>query len=274
MNKKLFLAGALALSMLTGSVHAEQSAAQDYREMFRAENFYLEYRDAKGSKDRTIKRLAAYDNKRMERANYSTPTWVKACNPLGALFGDRGKQYPLVLHKDGKYYQFSENDKAIELDEDRLGDENLNPREGWNGVRRKLALPIELSVFCPDDPYSSVSDALGTPHFVNSYKKKVGKREYDCDRYVAAIKNLSGDESAQLVYEMIYDQGRLIEAQLSMERDGIEYPVNTIEIKKLTSEVPKNAFKIGRRTSKTAAGTGDINDLLEYRVVVGTMEEL
>ena len=38
MNKKLFLAGALALSMLTGSVHAEQSAAQDYREMFRAEN--------------------------------------------------------------------------------------------------------------------------------------------------------------------------------------------------------------------------------------------
>ena len=274
MNKKLFLAGALALSMMTGAAHAEQSAAENYREMFRAEQFYLEYRNARGSTDRTVKRLAAYDDKRMERANETTPTWVKAFNPLGALFGDRGKQYPTVLHKDGKYYQFSENDKAIELDEDRLGDENLNPREGWNGVRRKLALPIELSVFCPDDPYSSVSSAIGAPHFVNSYVKTVGKKKYDCDRYEATIKSLSGDESAQLIYDMTYDEGRLIEARLSMERDGLEYPINAIEIKKLTGEIPKGAFKIGRHASRTAAGTGDLNDLLENRIVVGTMEEL
>ncbi len=274
MNKKIFLAGALALSLMTGAAHAEQSAAKNYREMFRAEQFYLEYRNVRGSTDRTVKRLAAYNDKRMERSNETTPMWVKACNPLGALFGDRGKQYPLVLHKDGKYYQFSENDKMIELDEDRLGDENLNPREGWNGVRRKLALPIELSVFCPDDPYSSVSSAIGNPTFVNSYVKTVGKKQYDCDRYEATVKSLSGDESAQLIYEMTYDAGRLIEARLSMERDGLEYPINAIEIKKLTSEVPKGAFKIGRHASRTPAGTGDLDDLLENRKVIGTMEEL
>ncbi len=281
MNKKIFLAGALALSMLTGAAHAEQPAAQEYRRLLSSGHFYLEYRDENLSKavkeydSKQIRVLAAFDNKRMERSNYVTPTWVKACNPLGALFGNRASRYPTVLHKDGKYYQFLENDKAIELDEDKLGDENLNPREGWNGVRRKLALPIELSVFYPDDPYSSISSALGTPTFVDSYKKTIDKDEYDCDRYVAEIKSLSGDESAQLVYEMIYDQGRLIEAHLSMERDGIEYPINTITIKTLAAEAPRGGkFKIGRRTQLKSAGVGDYNDLLEQRVDVGTMEEL
>ena len=281
MNKKLFLAGALALSMLTGAAHAEQPAAEEYRRLFNSGTFYLEYRDENLSKtvkeydSKQIRVLASFDNKRMERSNYVTPTWVKAFNPLGTLFGNRASRYPTVLHKDGKYYQFLENDKAIELDESKLGDENLNPREGWNGVRRKLALPIELSVFCPDDPYSSVSTALGAPTFINSYTKNVGKKEFDCDRYVADIKSLSGDESAQLVYEMIYEQGRLIEADLSMERDGIEYPINKILIKTLSETAPKGGkFKIGRKTKLKSAGTGDYNDLLEQRIDVGTMEEL
>ena len=281
MNKKIFLAGALALSLMTGAAHAEQPAAEEYRRLFGAGTFYLEYRDENLSKAvkeydaKQIKVLAAFDNKRMERSNYVTPEWVKACNPLGALFGNRASRYPMVLHKNGKYYQFLENDKAVELDENKLGDENLNPREGWNGVRRKLALPIELSVFCPDDPYSSVSNALGTPTFVNSYVKTVGKKQYDCDRYVAEVKSLSGDESAQLIYDMTYDEGRLIEAQLSMERDGVEYPINKILIKTLTEKAPRGGkFKIGRKTKLQAAGTGDHNDLYEYRVDAGTMEEL
>ncbi|MBQ9478517.1 MAG: hypothetical protein IJU71_03100 [Selenomonadaceae bacterium] len=281
MNKKLLLAGALALSMLTGTTHAEQPAAEEYRRLFSSGTFYLEYRDENLSKmvkdydSKQIKVLASFDNKRLERSNYVTPTWVKACNPLAALFGNRTSRYPTVLHKDGKYYQFLENDKAIELDEDKLGDENLNPREGWNGVRRKLALPFELSVFCPDDPYSSVSSALGTPTFVNSYKKTVGKKEFDCDRYRAEVKSLSGDDTAQLVYDMIYDQGRMIEADLAIERDGVEYPINKILIKTLTEKAPKGGkFKIGRKTKLHAAGMGDYNDLLEQRADVGTMEGL
>ncbi len=270
--KKILLSGALAMSMLISSASAEQPAAQEYRDMFRAGEFYIEYADA--SKPKEIKFLAAFDNKRMERAHELTPAWVRACNPLGAMFGSRGTKYPTVLHKDGKYYQFLEDDRALELDENQLGEENLNPREGWNGVRRKLALPIELSVFYPNDPYSSLSQALETPKFVNSYQKSVGKKQYDCDRYAAEIVSLSGDETAQLLYDMLYDEGRLIEAQVSILRDGVEYPVNRIAIKKITGEIPAKAFKIGRKTTTYAAGKGDAHDLIEKRVPVGSMEGL
>ena len=84
MNKKLFLAGALALSMLTGAAHAEQPAAEEYRRLFGAGTFYLEYRDenlskaVKGYDSKQIRVLAAFDKNEGMMTDLFGKDWSKA----------------------------------------------------------------------------------------------------------------------------------------------------------------------------------------------------
>lgn len=274
MNKKMIAASLLTALALTGvpsDSSAEQAAAEQYRQMFRAEEFYLEYKDLDQPKAK-VKMIAAYDQKRMERAMYPTPKWMNVFNPLSALFSRSDNKYPDVLNKDGKYYQFLESDRAIELDEARVDDENLDPRQGWSDISQKLAVPIELAVFYWNDPYRPKTSALEAPIFLGSSKLTVGRTEYDCDRYSSAINRANGSSESQLIYEMLYLDGRLREAHLSIEEDGIEYPISRLQIRKLSGEIPKKLFKIKRNAKTYAAGTGDMSDLLEQPKQVGTME--
>ena len=247
---------------------AEQAAAEEYRKIFRSGTFYLEYKDAYESKV-----LAEFNNKRMERTEYLKMNWAVYMNPLGALFGGSGSKYPEVLHQNGKYYQFIDEDAAIVLPENKLTDENLDPRQGWNLVNSKLAVPNELSVFYWNDPYLKKSNVISAPQFVTSTIKTVGNKNYDCDKYVSIVK-VSSDAKVQIIYEMIYDEGKLIEANSSIFQSGIEYPINKIKIKRLLGEVPDGAFKVNKKTKVYAAGLGDMYDLTAQLVQVELLEGL
>lgn len=270
--KKKFVAAAIALSVGLG-IHpagAEQPAAEGYRQIFRSGTFYVEYKD-----NYTVRIIGEKDGKRMERTKYETGmSWMAVLNPLGMLFGGSSPKHPEVMHKDGKYYQFTEKNKATVCDDDKLNEENLNPREGWSNIGQKLALPTELAVFFWDDPYRVQINALSAPTETWSGQKTIDDKVYDCDRYASGINSASGKEEAYYVYDMLYLEGALKKIQSYVVRNNEEYPVNTLDIKKIEGTVPEDLFKIGKNTKIYAAGTGDMNDLLEQPEQIDTMEAL
>lgn len=259
MLKKFITAVFLSSVLSFATTNAEQPAAEEYRQIFHGGNFYLEFKDKWGTRI-----IANEDGVRMERMNYTfeqgAMVWL---NPLGAIFGGTGDKNPEVMHKDGKYYHFVAKKKANVCSEKNLHDENLDPRQGWNKISQKLAVPNELAVFFWDDPYRAKSPAISAPKFSETVQKIFGGKNYVCDRYVSEIRTIDGRESARLVYDMLYKDGQLFRAELYIVRNDIEYPVNELEIVRIQRDVPKDTFKIYKGTKLYSAGTGDIDDLLE-----------
>lgn len=268
MWKKIFATAFVSL-MLMNSAAAELDAAREYREIFRGGNFYLEFKDKWGTRI-----IVGSSGTRMERMNYTFDSGAMAwLNPLGAIFGGTGDKNPEVMHKDGKYYHFVSKRKVNVCSEENLHDENLDPRQGWNKISQKLAVPEELAVFFWDDPYRAKSSAISAPKFSESVKKILDGKQYDCDRYVSSIRQLNGSSAAHLVYDMIYRDGQLFLAQMYIVRNGTVYPVSELEVIRIQREIPKNTFKIYKGTKLYAAGVGDIDDLLENPREIGTMED-
>lgn len=268
MYKKFFIAISLLTIMIANTVSAEQPAANEYRKIFHSGNFYVEFKD-----NYTTRALSEANGKRMERTIYNGIELAVAFNPLASLFGGGVPKNPDSMYEDGKYYQFLEKNEALVISKDQMDDENLDPRQGWNGIRQKLSLPMELAVFYWDDPYNDKSNALNRPKFFESGKKNVGKKNCDYDRYISTIKSTSSNEETKLVYDAIYEAGKLIEIQSYILKGDKEYPVNVLKVKRIEGEIPKDAFKIEKNTKIYAAGIGDMNDLLEDPVQVGVMRE-
>ena len=264
MKRKFILLLALSLLFSMNDVFAEQPAAEKYRQMFQSGTFYLEYKDSNESKV-----LAEFDNKRMERIKYLKMNWAVYFNPLGALFAGSGSKRPEILHQNGKYYQFIDEDAAIVMEEDKLNDENIDPRQGWNLVTKKLSIPMELTVFYWNDPYFKKANSIEPPKFLESTKKTINNKQYDCDIYSSSIKGIN---NTQIIYEMLYSEGNLVEAHSSILEAGILYPINRLQIKKILGEMPKGAFKINKKTKVYSAGIGDMYDLTSQLVQVGTLE--
>lgn len=259
----------IALSLwiiLISNAFAEQSIANEYRKIFHSGNFYVEFKD-----NYTNRAIAESDGKRMERTLYSGTKIVMALNPLGALLGGSEAKNPEVMYENGKYYQFIEKNMALMLPEEQINDENLDPRQGWSSIRQKLALPNELSMFFWEDPYRDKSNSIAKPKFIGSSQKLLNNKEYDCDKYVAVIKNIAGNSESKIIYDMVYDNGHLIEVHSYIFENNTEYPINVLKVKKIESVIPKGAFKIANNTKIYAAGVGDIDDLLERPIQVGVI---
>ena len=268
---KKFIVLAISLSSVLNfsTVNAEQAVAEEYRQIFHSGNFYLEFKDKWGTRI-----IVNEGNTRMERMNYTfengTMTWL---NPLGAIFGGTGDKNPEVMHKDGKYYYFVAKKKANVCSEKNLHDDNLDPRQGWNKISQKLAVPDELAVFFWDDPYRPKSSAISQAKFSESLQKNLDGKNYDCDRYISEIRKIDGSESARLVYDIFYKDGQIFKAELYIFRNNTAYPVSELEIKIIQRDVPKDTFKIYSGTKLYSAGIGDIDDLLENPKEIGTMED-
>lgn len=266
---KIFFVAAIFIILNFGTANAEQAAAEEYRKIFSSGNFYVEFKDKWG-----VRILAGKNGARMERMRYNFESggliWL---NPLGAMFGGGEAKNPEVLYKDGKYYQFISKNKANVCNEENIHDENINPRSGWNKISQKLALPDELAVFFWQDPYRQKSSAIAAPELVESYKKNVDGKEYDCDKYTSNIKTANGKISAVLVYELIYRDGKIFRAESSIFRNNKTYPINILEIKLIQENIPDGVFKISPNTKLYAAATGDMYDLLETPKLIGVMEE-
>ena len=269
MRGKIFIAAIFFIGANFAPVNAEQPAAESYRQMFRAGNFYIEYDDKWG-----VRILAGKDGQRMERMRYDIESGrMKWLNPLAEIFAGENKS-PEVMYHDGKFYHFVEKEKANVCDEKDLDNENLDPRQGWNKIAQKLALPDELAVFCWDDKFRATTPAVAAPVFRESFTKNFRGRDYDCDRYASEIKTVSGGVDAQIVYEMLYSGGQLFRVESYILRNDRTYPINALELKKIQPEIPDGAFKISKSTKLYAAGIGDESDLLETPRQIGTWGEL
>lgn len=271
MAVKVFLAVIIFIVGLNASaVDAEQAMADEYRKMFNAGNFYIEFKDKWG-----VRILAADNGKRMERMRYTIESGgLEFLNPLGAIFLGGEAKNPEVLYKDGKYYHFVERSKANVCDAKDIDNENLDPRQGWNIISQKLALPDELAVFCWNDAFRLKTPAIAAPTFKESFTKHFKGKDYDCDRYTCDIKTIAGGDAAYIVYDMLYRDGNLFRAESYILRNGQTYPINALDLNKIQAEIPEDTFKIQKNTRIYATGIGDINDLLEKPVQIGTLEDL
>ena len=265
---KNFLLLVLILSAVTLPVRAEQPAAEEYRQMFRSGNFYVEYQATgylahmKKHRGRAIK--AGRNGERVTKA-------------------DVKNKYPDALYRDGKYYRFFVSKEessniiigsttntlrhAFVLDESRLHDPNLDPDEKWRSVRGELALPDELAVFCWDEPFRN--NFTAAPVYVESSKLTIDKKEYDCDRYVADIKSLAGTVIAQEAYNMLYDGGKLVRVQKYFLRDGKEFLNSDLIVHTISAQAPDEAFAVKRKFKLYEARKGDMNDLINQLEQIG-----
>ena len=268
MSGKFLIAVIALISLSLSHCNAEQVAAETYRQIFRDGNFYVEYKDKWGTRI-----LAGKNGTRVERMRYEFESGsIAMLNPLGMIFGGEDKN-PEVMYRDGKFYNFVEKDKATICAENNLRAQNLDPRQGWNKISQKLALPDELAIFHWQDNFRWSTPSIIAPAFQKSFIKNIGDKNYDCDRYTCEIKTSKGSDVANLIYDAIYKDGQLIRVESYMLRGGNEYPLNVLQIKKIQAEIPKGAFKIYKNTKIYAAGTGDINDLLEKPIPIDTLKE-
>ncbi len=275
MCKEVMLAMVFALfglTISTAEVSAEQAAAEQYRQMFRSGNFYVE--------DET------YD---FFRGTWGSEHRMKYNHVLAGKNGNRvvktklNEKVPAVLYQDGKYYSFYRHTKqdvigfvptrntsftALVLPKEELHSPNLNPDEDWDKMRHYLALPDELAVFYWNDPFRDNEVNIEAPHFNGSSTRTVDKKDYDCDQYTIDIKSTAGTTLAQWAYNMLYENGKLVRIQKYFLHDGDESFIREIGVKSIGMDGIDAAFSIQKKIKIYAAGKGDMSDLLEQQVLV------
>ncbi|MBQ8418246.1 MAG: hypothetical protein IJX10_06405 [Phascolarctobacterium sp.] len=262
MVNKSILAMTLALTTMAVTSFAEQPAANKYRAILQSGNFLVEYGDAYFTKT-----IAAANDMRMERSSYK----VKGGGLVGLAVGIGGKgkkDYPDTLYKAGKYYKFESKKKATMATWNQLKDPCLDPAGGWNYAQYALAVPEEFFALCNYDPFRFESDVMVVPKFVGSSKELIDKKEYDCDKYVMAMRSQTGAVMSETNYLYYYDDGELIFVKKIFKKNGTEYPMNEFIVKKITNEVPPETFAIPKGCKVYAVGIGDMNDLIEQPVLV------
>ena len=261
---KKFLAVALGILLAMTKVSAEQPKAQEYREILSSEKFYVEY------DDRYVKRIIVEENgRRMSRVTLggAHKTLVEVLNPVAKLFEGGYSKYPDFMYYNGKYYKFSEKDIAQMIQADQLNNVNLNPNEGWSVIDKELALPDELAVFNWNDRHHKVAAGVAEPVFANTLQKVVDGKTYTCDRYESDVTNSRGEKEATIIFDMALVQSAIF-------ANGKEYGINKLEIKKILREIPSGAIILDNNAKIYAAGTGDMNDLLENPVLLGKLNEI
>ncbi len=263
MNKSI-LAMTLALTTLTAVAFAEHPAANKYRAIVQSGNFLIEYGDAQ-----LTKTIAAHKDMRMERSFYR----IKGGGGLmgvaiGIGGGSKKKDYPDTLYRDGKYYKFASKKKATVATPNQLNDPCIDPAGGWNYAKYGLALPEEFFALCNYDPFRYESSVMVTPRYVGSTKETIDKTEYDCDKYTMAMRSQTGAIMAETNYHYHYKDGELVLIKKILKRNGTEYPMSEVMVKKITSEVPVEMFNIPAGCKVYAVGVGDMNDLIEQPILV------
>lgn len=182
---------------------------------------------------------------------------------------------PNALYKDGKYYRFYQNNGmaivARMISENDLSADWLDGGEGWCFVRKELAIPDELAVFCWNDSYRDQVLSRQAPVFNGSTKCSVGSKEYDCDQYVSNIMATNGMVVAFDAYNLLYADGKLVRIQKFFSRNGKETMVSDMIVRKLEGNVPEDAFQIGKSVSVYSAAKGDVRDFLGMPVQIGTI---
>ena len=311
MKKKFLLmliALALALIVKQPTTSAEQAAAEQYRQMFKSGNFYVEYQSFDMYLPVKLPSLGLFSGlnpawnarykqqmtiyKQQNKSSNSLLPFGKfglfgGKNNFNFIAGQNGKRIksnlkskiPDVMYQDGKYYRYWTDlsrknktfQKMIVLQENMLNSPFLDPDQEWQNIKSDLALPEELAVFYWDEPYRKDSIKSLAPQYNGSSTRTINKQDYECDQYVSYISSLANTNIAMEAYNMLYQNGKLVKIQKYFIRNGKETLVSEMDIKTITSQVPESAFTIKKKVKVYAANIGDMNDLLEKEEVVETI---
>lgn len=250
----------ISLLVLASVANAEQSAAAKYKKILSGTTYSVEYSTPVADKILTV-----IEGKRIDY------TFIKGGSQLVPLGGFK-KGVPSAFYMNGKYYQVAEENRAYMAQEGQLRHENLDPQKGWSTVQVRLALPPELAVFAPKDPFNKYTDFKETV-FVSSGKKnvKLKKKEvaFVYDKYVSQHRNTEGDIFYKKNYYMLYDaKGILRAVETCLEKDGQESSLQIMEIKDISTSVTDMEKNLPTGYLVYAAGMGDMNDLVNRNVVV------
>ena len=260
---------ALALSMLSGVVSAEQPKAAEYRSIMSSGTFYLEYESGFAKQS-----LAVQGDRRMSYTIHKN----KGLNPLSfvpvvgmfAAFMQSEDQVPNALYQDGKYYHFLSKKEALVADGATLRDPHLDPEEGWTSIKNDLTFPEVFAIFAPNDPLNTEVH-YQVPKFVESGTEKKDGKEMLYDKYVKQNMSSSGADLGNTVYYVYYNQkGDLarIKTKFQMGGQEEELPYSEIKVLKISAELPDKIIGIPEECKIFAAGIGDMNDLLDHHVPV------
>lgn len=270
--KKKVIAMALTFSCLTASAFAEQPETAKYRDILQSGKFYVEY-----ELNYAKKILAVQDNKRMDYTIYKSKgnpyagAGLALINPflaLGSMFIKNESKVPTAYYEAGKFYQFDNKKKAHMAIWNQLNDPNLNPMEGWNAVKQKLALPEELAIFAPNDMFAENYAGADVPKFIESGNASINGKDFVYDKYSTSVLSHSGNVLFGNNYYFYYGGGELKHINTFTYSDNSgEVLLRSIEIKKITQELPENILKIPEGCKVYAAGIGDMNDLIEKPVL-------
>ena len=252
MKKKGILATAAVLGcLLSGTVSAEQPAAQTYRTMLQQGTFYLEY----------------------QRDNMNYVLQEQGGERQAKLKGNGKKDnwQTEAIFKNQAYYKYQldgKNDSYLRLPAEKMGSTLLNATEHWETVKAKLALPDELMAFDWADKFSTHAASQAQPTYTGTSQRTVDAVTYDCDQYVSEIHTQANTVSGKIAYNMLYQSGKLAKVQEILLYQGKEIPVDTVTIVQLTDQIPQGSFTFGKPVKVYAAGQGDLNEHLGNEVEV------
>ncbi|MBR1397045.1 MAG: hypothetical protein IJ563_05885 [Selenomonadaceae bacterium] len=283
----MLMIAAISLLPTSAKVSAEQAAAEQYRQMFRSGNFYVECqivlpreKASKKTPHRSgITTYAGKNGNRMQRTiREHGHTYYLPVSFYRYDFKSNGEQDIIkrasdmissdVFYQNKKYYRINFIGRTAKvLTEDEINSPNLNIDEGWQYIKRDLSLPDELAIFYWDDKFHENPFNL-IPYYNGNSTREIDKKVYDCDQYLIDIKSLAGKNVAQEAYNMLYENGQLMMIQRYLIYDGKEYFIHTLKIIKITSEVPEDTFVIGKKIKVYAADVGKMGDLLEQPELV------
>ena len=270
MLRKFLMLAAIAMLAVIPSVSAEQAAAEQYRQIFRSGNFYVEYQTVSHLWDKLSKTAGGQKTFRAEttfvfgQLNMKSDKVTLAGKDGARVVKSKLKdKVPHAMYLDGKYYNYFKGQNLLILPENQLNSPVLDPDEGWQNIRNKLALPEGLAIFYWEDSFRDKNFDWGVPTYSGSSTKTVKKKTYDCDRYVSDIKTLAGTVIAQEIYDALYENGKLVMVQKYFVRDGNEFLITTTNVRTISAQVSDTAFDITKKLKTYAPHEGDMNDLLE-----------
>lgn len=268
---KKALAVGLSLWTFAGTAFAEQPKVQEYRNILNSGKYYVEY-----ELDDLDKTLAVEDHRRMDYTTFKkggnmAMAGLAVINPvlaLGAFIKTQDK-VPTALYQHGKFYQFLSKKKAIMAIWSQLNDPNLDPNEGWNTVKQRLALPEELAIFAPNDEYNQHVTGEMPAKLIESGEALVNGKPQIFDKYLVTVKNRKGKIVVEKTYFFYYVKGELdtVKSFIQVAND-IERPYRTFKLKKISAEIPEKALKIPNGCKVYAAGVGNMDDLIDSPALV------
>lgn len=273
---KKFLATLTALavaftSFLPSAAHAENSKAQELRNLINSNKYYVEY-EVNRKEDKRA--LAVNGNKRksFDCEGRRSGSFLSIIPIVGLFAKGSLTLTPEVYCDSTNYYQFLDKKKILRATPEELQDPYLNPAQEWNTAPKRIILPEEFGMFTGDEEIRFVES--GT-------LSESGNKQISFDKYVKVIKNVRGENLAKKIYLVCYsgkgelskiltltvdwqeDAGTIFASELLKKQEDWTYDIQVIKINKFTGELPNEVMQFSQGSKVYGPGLGNMDELLD-----------